>query len=88
MPLCTPSPIVSHFFFQNLSTLIHCALHLTTLHSTMSGEADQASNVAGDNLVADTQSAADVGGDATTSSSSTMADQAMARKEIPSLYQY
>jgi hypothetical protein len=74
---------------SKLFALIHCALHLTTLCSTMSGEADQASNITDNNPTAGSQSATVVGSDTASSTpSSTMVDQAMARKENPPLYQY
>jgi hypothetical protein len=65
------------------------ATHLTTSFSTMSSEADQTSNVTGDNPVADTEIVVGAESEAPSSTSfSTMADQAMARKEIPPLYEY
>jgi hypothetical protein len=74
---------------SKLFALIHCALHLTTLCSTMSSEADQASNIADNNPTAGSQSAIVVGSNAASSTpSSTIVDQAMARKENPPLYQY
>jgi hypothetical protein len=73
----------------NLFTFIHCSLHLTTLFSTMFIKVDQSSNVASDIPVADTESAAEVESEAPSStSSSTMVDQAMDQKEIPLMYEY
>jgi hypothetical protein len=54
----------------------------------MSGKADQTSNIADVVVVADTKSAIGVECETPSTSSSTMADQAMARKEIPPLYEY
>jgi hypothetical protein len=82
----------SHHFSLMLlrfPTLIHYSLRLTTFCSTMSSEADQASNITGDNPTAGSHNAPGTGSNtASSTSSSTMADQAMARKEVPSLYQY
>jgi hypothetical protein len=55
----------------------------------MSGEADQSSNAIGENPAAGTGSVAGVESEAPSStSSSTMVDQTMARKDIPPLYEY
>jgi hypothetical protein len=55
----------------------------------MSSEADQSSNATGEIPVVGNESVAAVGSEAPSSiSSSTMADQTMARKEIPHLYEY
>jgi hypothetical protein len=55
----------------------------------ISGEVDQTSNVTGDIPVVDTGSATGEESKAASStSSSTMDDQVMMRKEISSLYQY
>jgi hypothetical protein len=55
----------------------------------MTGEANQISNVAGDIAAFGSQSVAGVESEAASStSSSTMADQAIANKEVPLLYQY
>jgi hypothetical protein len=64
-------------------------LRLTTSFSTLSGEADQSSNITSDIPTASTKSVVGVESEVPSSTSfSTMADQAMARKEIPPLYEY
>jgi hypothetical protein len=78
----------SHRFsllLSKLSTFIHYLLRLSTSFPIMSGKADQTSNIIGEIPAAGAESAA---GEAASSTSSTMADQAMVRKEIPPLYQY
>jgi hypothetical protein len=63
----------SHRFsllLSNLLAIIHCSLRLTTSHSTMSGEAEQTSNIIGDIPTADSQSAVKVGSKAASSTSS------------------
>jgi hypothetical protein len=73
----------------NLFAFIYCLLRLTTFLSTMSGKANQSSNIAGDIPVVSSQSAAGTESEvASSTSSSTMANQTMPRKEIPPLYQY
>jgi hypothetical protein len=73
----------------NLFAFIYCLLRLTTFLSTMSGKANQSSNVVGDIPVVSSQSAAGMESEvASSTSSSTMANQTMPRKEIPPLYQY
>jgi hypothetical protein len=64
-------------------------LHLTTFRSTMTGDANQAYNIASDVTASSSQSVAGAEGKAASStSSSTIANQAIANKEVPLLYQY
>jgi hypothetical protein len=75
--------------FSKLFAFIHCSLHLTTSFFVMPGEVDQISNVIGDIPAADTRRASGTGSETTSStSSSTVTHQAMARKGILPLYQY
>jgi hypothetical protein len=84
-----PSLIVSHSCFQDLLLFIHFSLQRTTFHSTMTGESDQISNVVSDAAASISHSGAAAESEAASStSSSTMADQAIANKEVPLLYQY
>jgi hypothetical protein len=88
MPLCTPCPIISHSSFQKLLVSIHCSLHRTTFHSTMTGESGQISNVTDDIAASDSQSVAGMESDsASLTSSSTMADQTIAKKKVQLLHQ-
>jgi hypothetical protein len=76
------------FLLSKLFAFIHCSLRLTTSCSTMSGKANQTSNVVGDIPMDDSQSATEMESETASSTSSTMADQAIATKEIPPLYQF
>jgi hypothetical protein len=82
----------SHQFsllLPNLFDSIPCYQCHTIFFLMMSSEADQSSNAAGEIPVVGNESVAAVGSEAPSSiSSSTMADQTMARKEIPHLYEY
>jgi hypothetical protein len=81
----------SHRFSLLLTKLfvfIHYSVGLTTSYSFMSGEDHQTSNVAGDISVAGIGSATRAGSEAASTTSLTMTNQTMERKEIPLLYQY
>jgi hypothetical protein len=68
---------------------IHFSLQCTTFHSMTTGECVQISNVAGDVNASSSQSGATAESEATSStSSSTMADQAISNKAVPLLYEY
>jgi hypothetical protein len=78
-------PLLSSIFLL----FIHCSLHRTTLHSTMTDETDQISNAASDTAASDSHSGAAVESKiAFASSSSNVVIWAMAKKEVPKLFEY
>jgi hypothetical protein len=82
----------SHHFSlmpSSLLLLIRCLLHRTSFHHTMTGETDQTSLIisgafaSGSKDVTGTESET-----ASASSSSNVATQTMAKKEVPKLFEY
>jgi hypothetical protein len=82
----------SHHFSLLSSCLllfIHCSLHHSTFHCTMTSKTDQTSNVASDVAASGSSNTADAEHEATfASSSSNMVIQTMVKKEVPKLYEY
>jgi hypothetical protein len=75
--------------FKDHLLFIHFSLQRTTFHSTMVGESDQISNVVSDAADSSSQSGtAAESKDASSTSSSTMANQTIANKAVPLLYEY
>jgi hypothetical protein len=84
-----PGPIVSHSCFQDLKafhSLLAATHHLPPI---VAGESDHTSNIVGHTATSGSRSGVAAESKAASSaSSSTMADQAIAMKEIPPLYDY
>jgi hypothetical protein len=91
--LHAPSLIHYHFYFPAFLAFIHCSLPLTTFFLKISSEADQSSNHASkipNKIPATTADSATAveSEDHLVTSYSTMDDQTMAKKEIPTLHEY
>jgi hypothetical protein len=74
---------------SSLLLFIHCSLHHSTFHHTMTGETDQTSNVASDVATSGVRSVAHMESEAaSTSSSSNIAIQTMTKKEVTKMLEY